>query len=161
MVNTGLNRSAEDLSLSPRGKFRELGREPPSDEQSHDKPYLFTRRRCAFFATAFVPDKFRPLIPSAVSTIRSLTDTTRSLPSITNSGLNCPIQGMHMSNDNSLSLPELDDRIAIIRDNIRQLIEQAAALSGAQDEERTSGRLAAQQDELDKLVKQRDALFKK
>jgi uncharacterized small protein (DUF1192 family) len=66
-----------------------------------------------------------------------------------------------MSNDNSLSLPELDDRIAIIRDNIRQLIEQAAALSGAQDEERTSGRLAAQQDELDKLVKQRDALFKK
>lgn len=62
-----------------------------------------------------------------------------------------------MSNDNSLSLPELNDRIAIIRDNIRQLVEQAAATSGAQNEERTSGRIAQQQEELDKLVKERDA----
>ena len=65
-----------------------------------------------------------------------------------------------MSNDNSLSLPELDNRIAILRDNIRQLVEQAAASSGAQDEERTSGRMAQQQEELDKLVKARDALLK-
>jgi len=66
-----------------------------------------------------------------------------------------------MSNDNSLSLAELNDRIAIIRDNIRQLIEQAAASSGAQDEERTSGRIAQQQEELDKLEQARDALLKK
>ena len=46
-----------------------------------------------------------------------------------------------MSNDSSLSLPELNDRIAVIRDNIRQLVEQAAASSGARDEERTSGRI--------------------
>jgi uncharacterized small protein (DUF1192 family) len=65
-----------------------------------------------------------------------------------------------MSNDNSLSLPELNDRIAVIRDNIRQLVEQAAASSGAQDEERTSGRIAQQQEELDRLVKERDALLK-
>jgi hypothetical protein len=65
-----------------------------------------------------------------------------------------------MSNDNSLSLSELDDRIAVLRDNIRQLVEQAAASSGAQDEERTSGRMAQQQEELDKLVKARDALLK-
>ena len=65
-----------------------------------------------------------------------------------------------MSNDNSLSLAELNDRIAILRDNIRQLVEQAAASSGAQDEERTSGRMAQQQEELDKLVKARDALLK-
>jgi hypothetical protein len=64
-----------------------------------------------------------------------------------------------MSNDNSLSLPELNDRIAVIRDNIRQLVEQAAASSGAQDEERTSGRIAQQQEELDKLVKERDAML--
>jgi len=63
-----------------------------------------------------------------------------------------------MSNDNSLSLAELNDRIAILRDNIRQLVEQAAASSGAQDEERTSGRMAAQQEELDRLVKARDAM---
>ena len=66
-----------------------------------------------------------------------------------------------MGNDNSFSLNELNDRIAIIRDNIRQLVEQAAASSGAQDEERISGRIAQQQDELDKLVKERDARLKK
>jgi hypothetical protein len=68
---------------------------------------------------------------------------------------------MNMSNDNSHSLAELNNRIAIIRGNIRQLIEQAAASSGAQDEERISGRLAQQQEELDTLVKARDALLKK
>jgi uncharacterized small protein (DUF1192 family) len=66
-----------------------------------------------------------------------------------------------MSNDNSPSLPELDDRIAVLRDNIRQLVEQAAASLGAQDEERISERIARQQEELEKLVKQRDAMLKK
>jgi BRCT domain type II-containing protein len=60
----------------------------------------------------------------------------------------------------SLSLDELNDRIAITRDNIRQLIEQAAAMSGAGDEARNADRLAEQQTELDTLVKQRDALLK-
>ena len=66
-----------------------------------------------------------------------------------------------MSNDNSLSLPELNDRIAKLRDNLRQLVEQAAASSGAQDEERTSERIAQQQEQLDKLVKERDAMLEK
>ena len=66
-----------------------------------------------------------------------------------------------MAKDTSISLPDLDDRIAIIRDNIRQLTEQAAASSGAADEERNADRIADQQAELDKLVKQRDALVKK
>jgi hypothetical protein len=66
-----------------------------------------------------------------------------------------------MSNDNSLSLSELNDRIAILQDNIRQLVEQAAGSSGAQDEERTSERIAQQNEQLDKLVKARDAMAKK
>jgi uncharacterized small protein (DUF1192 family) len=66
-----------------------------------------------------------------------------------------------MSNDNSSSLPELNDRIAVLRDNIRQLVEQAAASSGAQDEERNSERIAQQQQELEKLINQRDAMLKK
>jgi hypothetical protein len=66
-----------------------------------------------------------------------------------------------MSNNTSLPLYELEDRIAIIRDNIRQLIEQAAANSGAADEDRNADRIAQQNEELDKLVKQRDALLKK
>ena len=66
-----------------------------------------------------------------------------------------------MSNSSSLSLPELEDRIAIVRDNIRQLIEQAAAMSGAEDEDRNADRIAQQNEELARLVKQRDALLKK
>jgi hypothetical protein len=66
-----------------------------------------------------------------------------------------------MSNDSSLSLPELEDRIAILRDNIRQLIEQAAADSGAGDEARNADRIAQQTEELAKLTKQRDAHLKK
>ena len=66
-----------------------------------------------------------------------------------------------MSNDNSLSLSELNDRIAILQDNIRQLVEQTAGSSGAGDEERTSERIAQQNEQLDKLVKARDAMLKK
>ncbi len=66
-----------------------------------------------------------------------------------------------MSNSGSLSLAELDRRIAIVRDNIRQLIEQAAALSGAEDEARNADRIAQQNEELERLLKQREALLKK
>jgi hypothetical protein len=59
-----------------------------------------------------------------------------------------------------LSLPELEQRIAIARDNIRQLIEQAAAFSGAEDEDRNADRIAQQTEELNRLIKQRDALPK-
>ena len=66
-----------------------------------------------------------------------------------------------MPNTPSLSRDELDDRIAILRDNIRQLTEQAAASSGAADEARNADRIAEQTEELEKLVKMRDALGKK
>ncbi|WP_375413030.1 hypothetical protein [uncultured Bradyrhizobium sp.] len=60
-----------------------------------------------------------------------------------------------------LSLAELDDRIAVLRGNIRQLVEQAAAASGGQNEERTADRIAQQAAELDKLVAEREALGRK
>ncbi|HEY4920240.1 MAG TPA: hypothetical protein VII40_09085 [Xanthobacteraceae bacterium] len=63
-----------------------------------------------------------------------------------------------MSNGSSLSLDEIEDRIRIARDNIRQLIEQAAARSGAEDEERNADRIAEQNEELEQLLKQREAL---
>lgn len=59
------------------------------------------------------------------------------------------------------SLAELDERIAIVRDNIRELIEQAAAFSGAEDEERNADRIAQQQAELERLLRQRDQLTEK
>ncbi len=42
-----------------------------------------------------------------------------------------------------------------------QLIEQAAAMSGGQDEERNADRIAQQNEELERLMKERDALTKK
>ncbi|MEW6451102.1 MAG: hypothetical protein AB1490_10655 [Pseudomonadota bacterium] len=66
-----------------------------------------------------------------------------------------------MSNGSTLSLPEVEDRIAIVRDNIRQLTEQAAASSGAADEDRNADRIAEQEDELQQLLAQRDELTKK
>jgi len=65
-----------------------------------------------------------------------------------------------MADHSTLSLPELEDRIAILRDNIRQLIEQAAASSGAADESRNADRIAEQEAELHRLVAQRDELMK-
>ncbi len=65
-----------------------------------------------------------------------------------------------MSNDDP-SLADLERRIAIVRDNVRELIEQAAAFSGAEDEARGADRIAEQQEELDRLLKERDALLKK
>ena len=59
-----------------------------------------------------------------------------------------------MADLSSLSSSELADRIAIIRDNIRQITEQAAAVSGAADEDRNADRLAAQNEELEELVKE-------
>jgi hypothetical protein len=64
-----------------------------------------------------------------------------------------------MTNGSTLSLPDIEDRIAILRDNLRQLTEQAAALSGAADEARAADRIAAQQAELDQLIAQRDEML--
>jgi hypothetical protein len=59
------------------------------------------------------------------------------------------------------SLTELDQRIAIIRQNINELIEQAAAYSGAEDENRNADRIEQQQQELSKLIELRAALLRR
>lgn len=63
-------------------------------------------------------------------------------------------------NDNK-SLGELDTRIALIRENIRELIEQAAAFSGAADEDRNAERIADQDAQLAELLKKRDVIVSK
>jgi hypothetical protein len=59
------------------------------------------------------------------------------------------------------SLADIDKRIQIIEDNLRELVEQAAAYSGAADEERNADRIAEQQAKLDALLKEREALLSK
>ncbi len=53
-------------------------------------------------------------------------------------------------------LAELDKRICAVRENIRTLTEQAAAFSGAEDEERNAEKLAEQDALLQKLLKDRE-----
>ncbi len=56
------------------------------------------------------------------------------------------------------SLSELENRIAILRANLRELIEQAAAVSGEANEARTSDRIAQQTAELEQLLKEQEEL---
>jgi hypothetical protein len=57
------------------------------------------------------------------------------------------------------SITELEQRIAVIRQNISELIENAAAYSGAADENRNADRIAQQEQELANLIKLRDTLL--
>jgi predicted RNA-binding protein len=59
------------------------------------------------------------------------------------------------------ALADIERRIQIVEDNLRELIEQAAAYSGAADEERNADRIADQQAKLDALRKEREALLAK
>lgn len=53
---------------------------------------------------------------------------------------------------------EIDERIAIARENIRELIEQATADSASGDEELISRRIAEQEQELERLLNRRQEL---
>ena len=61
----------------------------------------------------------------------------------------------------SAALADIERRIQIVEDNLRELIEQAAAYSGAADEERNANRIADQQAKLDAMLKEREALSSK
>ena len=58
------------------------------------------------------------------------------------------------------ALAEIERRIQIVEDNLRQLTEQAAAYSGAADEERNAERIAGQQAKLEALLQERERLLK-
>jgi hypothetical protein len=56
------------------------------------------------------------------------------------------------------TITEFDELIAMVRQNINELVEQAAAYSGAEDEERIANRIAEQEQKLAKLIELREAL---
>jgi hypothetical protein len=60
-----------------------------------------------------------------------------------------------------LSLAEVDERLSVVRDNLRELVEQAAAYSGAGDEELMGSRIAKQEAQLEQLTQQREALLQR
>ena len=56
------------------------------------------------------------------------------------------------------ALAAIDARIAIVRNNLRELVEQAASYSGASNEELISQRISDQETKLAALLKQREEL---
>ena len=60
--------------------------------------------------------------------------------------------------DVSSAVADIDNRIAIVRSNLRELVEQATSYSGASDEERLSQRISEQEAKLEALRKQRREL---
>ena len=59
-----------------------------------------------------------------------------------------------------MGLAEVDERLAAVRDNLRDLVEQAAAYSGAAGEELMSERIAEQEAQLEALTKRREELLR-
>jgi hypothetical protein len=61
----------------------------------------------------------------------------------------------------NLNLTEIEERISAARENLTQLTEQAAAYSGAADEELASRRIADQEAQLELLTRRRDELLQR
>ena len=55
----------------------------------------------------------------------------------------------------SIELREVERLIQVVEDNLRQLQEEATAVSGAADEERIANRIADQEAKLAALLRQR------
>jgi ribosome-binding protein aMBF1 (putative translation factor) len=60
--------------------------------------------------------------------------------------------------DRMKTLAEIDEEIATVRENLRELVEQAAADSGASDEQLNAQRIAEQESLLQELLKLRSKL---
>ncbi len=58
-----------------------------------------------------------------------------------------------------LNLAQIDEQIREVRANLRDLMEQATARSGAQDENRGDDMIASQEEKLARLFKDREALI--
>lgn len=56
-------------------------------------------------------------------------------------------------------IEEIDARIATVRENLRELVEQAAGYSGATDDDLTSERIADYEAQLEALTKRRAELL--
>ena len=59
-----------------------------------------------------------------------------------------------------LTLTEVDERIAAIRENLEELVEQSAADSSAGDDDLNAARIAEQEKELAELTELREALLR-
>jgi hypothetical protein len=62
--------------------------------------------------------------------------------------------------NSGLTLTELDERIAAIRENLEELVEQSAADSSAGNDDLNASRIAEQEQELAKLLELKETLLR-
>lgn len=60
--------------------------------------------------------------------------------------------------ENYANLEEIENQIRAVEENLRTMIEEAAAVSGAADEELASERITMQQEELERLQQLREQM---
>jgi len=94
--------------------------------------------------------KKRPAAKKAVVTRKAKAPTSARAKTTANTAT--------LASETSPAIVEIDNRIAIVRNNLRDLVEQATSYSGAAAEELTSQRIAEQEAKLELLRKQREAL---
>jgi hypothetical protein len=75
-------------------------------------------------------------------------------------GLNCG-QSWNAAMKAGLTLTEVDERIAAIRENLDQLVEQSTADSSAGNDDLNATRIAEQEQELAELTELRETLLRK
>ena len=83
---------------------------------------------------------------------------TRKAKAPASAGAKTTATSPRLLSEGSPAIVEIDNRIAIVRNNLRDLVEQATSYSGAAAEELTSQRIAEQEAKLELLRKQREAL---
>jgi hypothetical protein len=69
-----------------------------------------------------------------------------------------PVRPVKRAPPPSAAVVEIDRRIAIVRNNLRDLTEQGSGASGGGSEELLSDRIAREEAELKRLLTERDAL---
>jgi hypothetical protein len=111
-------------------------------QQAAEKIAVVTRKRRTVAKKALVARKTKAAVATRAKTTVNI---------------NTPLQRRRVP-PGSPTIAEIDDRIAIARNNLRELVEQAASRSGASDEELMSRRIAEQEAKLELLKKQHEEL---
>ena len=109
-----------------------------------------TRKPQGAAKKAAVTRKKRPAVKKAV--------VTRKAKAPASARAKTTVNTTTLLSEASPAIVEIDNRIAIVRNNLRDLVEQATSYSGAAAEELTSQRIAEQEAKLELLRKQREEL---
>lgn len=142
--------ASKSASRKSTGKARKA-RKPRAAPKKASK----TRKRQAAKKIAVVTRKGRTVGKKAL--VARKTKTAVATGAKTTANIDTPLQRRRVL-PSSQTIAEIDDRIAIARNNLRELVEQAASRSGASDEELMSQRIAEQEAKLELLKKHREEL---